>query len=512
MKISPRRIEIMDTTLRDGEQTHNVSFAPGEKLQLARILLGIVNVDRIEVANARVSAGEKESLTRITDWALREGGESMLGRVEVLGLVDGGKSLHWIHESGGRVINLLTKGSLKHLAGQLKKTPQEHFRDIEAELKISDTLGISVNVYLEDWSNGYRDSREYVYQMIDFLSGTKVNRIMLPDTLGVLYPSRVAEAFEDLSQKYPKFHFDFHPHNDYGLGTINSLEAARSGAKGLHVTVNTLGERTGNASVAEVIAGIHDHLHFQTGVKEDSLYMVSRMVETFSGKRLAANAPIVGEDVFTQTAGIHADGDKKGNLYHNPLTPSRFGRKRSYSLGKLAGKASLEKNLHDLGIELSEENLKKVLTRIVELGDNKKTVTVDDLPFIISDVLKTPVNQNITIDQAVITSGKGFSPVCSLVLTFNEKEYSVQGSGDGGYDAFFQALQKFAKEASLSLPRLVDYEVRIPPGGRTSAIVECTITWEISGEKILSTRGVDPDQTIAAVRATEIMLNRLLEN
>ena len=144
-------IEVMDTTLRDGEQTTGVSFSEAEKLAIARLLLDELKVNRIEVASARVSDGEFRSVKRITEWAAKNG---CLDRVEILGFVDGNTSLDWIESAGGKVLNLLTKGSLKHVSGQLRKTPDQHWADIEAVLKEAAGRGISVNVYLEDWSNG----------------------------------------------------------------------------------------------------------------------------------------------------------------------------------------------------------------------------------------------------------------------------------------------------------------------------------------------------------------------
>lgn len=515
-------IEIMDTTLRDGEQTHNVSFSPTEKLHIARILLERVNVSRIEVASARVSDGELNAVKNILNWAHKES-KDYAGRVEVLGFVDGKKSIDWILSAGGSTINLLTKGSLKHLQYQLRKKPEEHFKEIEAVRNYAAQKNVTFNVYLEDWSNGYKDSRDYVYQMLDYLVPLEVARIMLPDTLGVMYPEQVYNAMVDLCQRYPQQHFDFHPHNDYGLGTINVLEAIRGGAKGVHTTVNCLGERAGNASLSEVSANIHDQLSLKTSIQEEALYTAAHVVETFSGKRLAHNAPIVGEDVFTQTAGIHADGDKKAGLYENPLMPKRFGRKRSYALGKLAGKASLENNLKELGIELSPENHQKVLERIIQLGDQKKSVTIDDLPFIIADELKLRGERKISFDEVVVTSGIRVSPVCTLNFTYQGEEYRETGSGDGGYDAFMNALRRWAEKIKIKIPHLVDYEVRIPPGGKTSALVECKIVWEVfakdkkdekksNTKKTVTTRGVDSDQTMAAIYATEKMLNIILDN
>ncbi len=505
-----RKIEIMDTTLRDGEQTHNVSFSPSEKLHISKILLEKLRVDRIEVASARTSLGEQQSLKNITEWAKKSTLESALQKIEVLGFVDQNRSVDWIKEGGGYVLNLLIKGSLNHLSNQLGKAPSEHYHEIEEVIQYAHSHNFIINTYLEDFSNGYRDSKEYVFQTIHFLHSLNVSRIMLPDTLGVFYPKNVYECIHQIKSKFPQQHFDFHPHNDYGLGTANVLEAVRAGVDGVHTTINCLGERTGNASLAQVTAGIRDHLFFETGIQESQLYSTSRIIETFSGKRLSANEPIVGADVFTQTAGIHADGDKKGDLYKSILAPSRFGRKHSYALGKLAGKASLENNLKELGIEMNEGNLKKVLERIVELGDQKKIVTAEDLPFIIADVLKLPDNSKIQIHNLVITSGKNLSPVCSMVIHYEKKDYQTTGNGDGGYDAFMNALKEWSVQVKKEIPELIDYEVRIPPGGKTSALVECQITWKKNNEKVIITRGVDSDQVLAAVYATEKMLNVIL--
>jgi D-citramalate synthase len=241
----PPFVEIMDSTLRDGEQTNGVSFLPHEKLVMARKLLQNLNVDRIEVASARVSEGEKEAVSMICRFAAQIG---RLDRVEVLGFVDGGKSIDWISQCGGKVINLLAKGSLKHCTQQLHKTPEEHIADLKQELAYAKQKGLSVNLYLEDWSNGMKDSPDYVYQVMDALTSdplplTSIKRFMLPDTLGVMTPLQVIEYFRKMMKRYPHAHFDFHAHNDYDLAVSNSLAAVYSGARGLHVTVNGLGER-----------------------------------------------------------------------------------------------------------------------------------------------------------------------------------------------------------------------------------------------------------------------------
>ena len=317
------RIEIMDTTLRDGEQTSGVSFVPHEKLMIARLLLEELRVDRIEVASARVSEGEFNAVRMICDWAARK---NLLSRVEVLGFVDGKTSVDWIYNTGCRVINLLTKGSEKHCTFQLKKTLQEHLADIRQTVAYAIDKGMDVNVYLEDWSNGIKDSPDYVFGLVDGLKDTGIRRFMLPDTLGILNPLQVIEFMRKMKKRYPDLHFDFHAHNDYDLAVSNVLAAVLSGVRGLHTTINGLGERAGNAPLASVQAILKDHFHAITNIDESRLNEVSRLVESYSGVSIPANKPIVGESVFTQVAGVHADGDNKNNLYCNDLLPERFGR------------------------------------------------------------------------------------------------------------------------------------------------------------------------------------------
>ncbi|MEK6547499.1 MAG: alpha-isopropylmalate synthase regulatory domain-containing protein [Bacteroidota bacterium] len=500
-----RHIEIMDTTLRDGEQTSGVSFSASEKLTIAQLLLTELKVDRIEIASARVSEGEFQAVKKITSWAEKAG---FLECVEVLTFVDGGTSVQWMLDAGAKVMNLLTKGSLNHLQHQLKKTPEQHFAEIQATIELANSKGLKVNVYLEDWSNGMRNSKDYVLRYLDFITQLPVKRILLPDTLGVLTYWETGEYIKELVTRYPNTHFDFHAHNDYDLGTANALEAVRNGIHGLHLTVNGMGERAGNAPLASVIAVLNDYQKdVKTSVCEKSLYSVSKLVETFSGFRIPANKPVVGENVFTQTAGIHADGDKKNNLYFNELMPERFGRERKYALGKTSGKANIENNLAALGIQLSDEDLKKVTQRIIELGDRKEVVTQNDLPYIISDVLDSDaIEERVQVLNYVLTHSKDLRPSVTLKISVDGEIFEVHAQGDGQYDAFMHALALVFEKNGQKLAQLTDYAVRIPPGGESDALCETIITWSYGGKELI-TRGLDCDQTVSAIKATQKMLN-----
>jgi D-citramalate synthase len=495
----------MDTTLRDGEQTSGVSFVPHEKLMIARLLLEELKVDRVEVGSARVSEGEFEAVKMVCEWAAKK---NMLDRVEVLGFVDGGESLRWIKEAGGRVVNLLAKGSLSHCTHQLKKNPEEHIADIIQTINMAIEIGISVNLYLEDWSNGMKNSPEYVFQMMDALKELPICRFMLPDTLGILNPLQVIEYMRKMKKRYPALRFDFHAHNDYDLAISNVLAAVFSGCAGIHTSVNGLGERCGNAPISSVQAILKDHFEAVTSIDESRLNEVSRIVESYSGISIPANKPIIGENVFTQVAGVHADGDNKNNLYCNDLLPERFGRKREYALGKASGKANIRKNLEALGLELTEEAMKKVTERIIELGDKKELVTQEDLPYIISDVLKHDIREDrVRLKSYFVNLAYGLKPMATVKIEINGQEYEENSSGDGQYDAFVRALRKIYKETlGRTFPMLTNYAVTIPPGGRTDAFVQTVITWSFDG-KIIRTRGLDADQTEAAIKATMKMLN-----
>ena len=497
-----RYIEILDTTLRDGEQTESVSFLPNEKLTIARALLQDVKVDRVEVASARVSEGEKEAVSMICHWAK---GAGMLDRVEVLGFLDGGRSVDWLVECGCRNINLLCKGSLRHCRYQLRKSPEEHIADILAAIEYATGKGVNVNVYLEDWSNGMKDSPEYVYQVMDALKDTAIRRFMLPDTLGVLNPLQVLEFVRKMVKRYPEAHFDFHAHNDYDLAISNVLAAVLSGCQGIHATVNGLGERAGNAPLASVQAILHDQFEAHTNIDETALFQISRLVESYSAIPISPNRPIVGESVFTQVAGVHADGDNKHNL-----KPERFGRKREYALGKNSGKANIIKNLDALGLQLTPEQTKLVTERITELGDRKEIVTPDDLPFIVNDVIKHNTDSSkVKLVGYMVSTARSLRSYASLRIEVDGVEYEAASTGDGQYDAFVKGLHKiYAEKLHREFPVLTNYFVTIPPGGRTDALVQTVISWEYKG-KSLRTRGLDADQTDSAIKATIKMLNAI---
>lgn len=502
-------IEILDTTLRDGEQTPGVSFSPQEKLDIARMLLTRVHVDRLELASARVSEGEKKAVQEIIRWAEPHG---FLKQLEILGFIDSGKSVSWIGSVGGKVINLVAKGSVEHCRIQLKKSPKKHIEDVVKEISRAAEAGMQVNLYLEAWSEGMKEDFSFICDLIRSAKEFPVKRVMLADTLGLLAPEETERYAQWMLTAFSDMHFDFHGHNDYGLVNANSLAAIRGGFRGVHTTINGLGERAGNQPLAQFVVALHDFTPHRTRIVEKELHHASQYIQSVSGKRCPWNMPVVGSDVYTHTCGVHADGEQKGGLYVSRLRPERFGRQRDIALGKLSGKASVETILEDSAwsSEMTPEQKEHLLSEIIRLGDKKKMVSAADLPYIVSGVKKTPLNKIFKITAADFQSSLHGMAKSRVIADFNGKQAEYSARGDGGYDAFVKALKKCLKEFKLVMPKLLDYEERIPPGGRTDAIVETTITWSYAGKTYVTT-GVDSDQVLAAVAATEKMINFMVQ-
>ncbi|MEI8226503.1 MAG: alpha-isopropylmalate synthase regulatory domain-containing protein, partial [Bacteroidota bacterium] len=388
-----------------------------------------------------------------------------------------------------------------------RKTPEKHVSDIKEIIRKAEAFDMQVNIYLEDWSNGMIHSEEYVIYMLDSLMNENIERFMLPDTLGILNPEQTFTFCKKIIDRYPSLHFDFHAHNDYDLAVANVFSAVKAGIKGIHTTINGLGERAGNAPLSSVIGVLRDQLDTETGINEFEITKASKIVETFSGIRIPVNKPVIGENVFTQTSGVHADGDSKDNLYYNNLLPERFGRKRKYALGKQSGKATIRKNLEEFGLFLNPESLSKVTQKVIELGDKKENVTTEDLPFIIADVLgNEQINYKIFIKNYSLSLSYGLKPSANIQIEIDGNLYQETSSGDGQYDAFMKALRVIYDKLGKQYPVLTDYQVSIPPGGATDALVETVITWDFNGKEF-KTRGLDADQTESAIKATEKMLN-----
>lgn len=500
------RIDVMDTTLRDGGQTPDASFSPADKFLIVQALL-TAGVRRIEVASALVP-DELETVQELVSVARSHGHSSV---IEVLGFADRARSVDWILESGAKVMNLLTKGSLRHCKGQLRLTPREHFEIIEETVNYAVVSDLKVNVYLEDWSQGVQDSPEYVVEMIQFLRQLPIGRLMFCDTLGVLCPEQVSRYLAFMAKIVYGKGFDFHGHNDYGLATANSLAAVRAGATAVHVAVNGLGERAGNAPLDEVIVGLRDFLGDETGIDETRLCELSQLVSVLSQRRVHVNKPIVGRSVFSQTAGVHIDGDRKGGvegaLYVSRLHPHRFRRETEHALTHLGGVASLRSSLERLGLSLNSEQLTTLAQRVAALQRHR--VCDGELYYLLAEVLNRPEIINFRLLPGYeLTPGDGVSSGFRGYVEWKGQVYGIDSTGKGTFDAFMVGMRYLSerRELELIIPEVLDHDVSIPPGGKSDALVEAIFDWRFNGTTFTTT-GFSPDSSIANIKAAVAAIN-----
>ena len=205
---------------------------------------------------------------------------------------------------------------------------------------------------------------------------------------------------------------------------------------------------------------------------------------------------------------MHADGDNKKN-FTSTTCYRTVGRFREYALGKNAGRSNIIKNLEALGIELDDEATRKVTARIIELGEKKEIVSLEELPYIVSDVLKNGIeNNDIEMLNYSLTLTDGLRPTATVKISIKGEVFQESAAGEGQYHAFSKAMYKIYRKLEKPVPELIDYVVVIPPGGKTNAYVQTVITWRYEG-RVFKTRALDIDQTVAAIKATMKMLNMI---
>jgi D-citramalate synthase len=319
----------------------------------------------------------------------------------------------------------------------------------------------------------------------------------------VLIPDRAAAQFADLAHIAP---ISVHCHDDFGLATANSIAALGAGATQVHVTVNGLGERAGNASLEELVMTLESLYGYTTRIKKTELYLISRLVSRLTGVPVAQNKPIVGENAFTHESGIHTHGLLADTRTYEPITPEMVGRERRIVLGKHAGSASVHLALKELGLDASDEQLDDILKRIKELGDKGKRVTDADLQAIADAVLEINREARIKLQELTVVSGNIVTPTSSIKLSVDNQEVVEAGIGLGPVDAAINALRKaIGKLADITLE---EYHVDAITGG-TDALVEVWVKLSRDGH-VITARGARADIIMASVEAVVEGVNRLL--
>ncbi len=502
-----RRVMILDTTLRDGEQTPGISFTPEEKLKIA-MQLDEIGVDIVEAGTAVVSEGERRAIRDIANAGLsakvcsfarmlRDDIDAALGCD-----VD--------------AVNIVVPVSDAHIQKKLRISRSELVERAVEATEYAKAHGVEVEISAEDAS---RADFAFLKSVFKHLSEASADRLCVCDTVGVLTPERAKDIFGELKKE--NFTLSAHCHNDIGLATANSVAAVISGADFVHVTVNGMGERAGNASLEEVVIALEILYGFDTNIKKERIYETSLIVRKLAKMPVAPNKPLVGDNAFTHESGMHVHGTLADERLYEPFDPRIIGRTRRFAFGKHTGRASVKMALDEMGISTdqsqrsptgifaSEEQIDQIISRVKELGDKGKLVTDADFQAIVEDVLQIKREERIKLMDLSVVSGKHVQPTASLRLTVDGEEIVVADVGVGPVDAAINALRKALSSRKIDDVRLDEYHVDAITGG-TDALVNVVV--KVSrGDKTITAKGVSEDIVLASVLAMINGINRLYE-
>ncbi|WP_407376276.1 (R)-citramalate synthase [Methanobrevibacter sp.] len=488
------KIKVLDTTLRDGEQTPGVSLTSKEKFRIAT-KLDEIGIDFIEAGSAITSEGERQSIKEITKQGFNA--EILSFSRPLKGDID------FCLECDVDAVNLVVPTSKLHIYEKLKKTPEELIDLSNNAIDYCKDHGLTIEMSAEDASRSNVDFLKSVY--MDAIEHG-VDRICVCDTVGILTPDTSYNLFNQLSDiKVP---ISCHCHNDFGLAVANTLSALKGGATEIHTTVNGIGERAGNTSFEECVVSIDRLLpDFSTDIKIDQIYNVSKLVARLTGVYIQPNKAIVGENAFSHESGIHSDGIIKNSATYEPITPELVGRTRKFVLGKHMGTHGLNSRLNELGLKVNETQLQQICDDVKGLADKGKTVTDVDLQIIADNVLEINHEDRIKLDEVTIVSGNKVMPTASVKITIDDEQILNAGVGLGPVDASINAIK------SLDIFRdvdLIEYHVDSITGG-TDAFIDVIIKLQ-KGDKVVSARGTEPDIINASVKAYIAGVNRLLRD
>jgi len=492
----PRKIRIFDTTLRDGEQTPGASLTTEKKIALAK-QLDSLGVDVIEAGFAAASEGELEAIKLIAKERLK---------AEVCSFARGvKKDIDAVVESGANSVFLVIPASDIHIQHKLKKTREDMLKLTKDMVKYAKSRGLTVELGLEDAT---RADRAFLKDMINAGIGAGADRVTPCDTVGVLTPEKTTEFYADLKQAFPETPLGVHCHDDFGMAVANSIAALKAGAEEVHVTINGLGERAGNAALEEVAVSLKLLYNVETSIKTEKLYDTSLLASRLTGITVQPNKAIVGENAFVHEAGIHTHAVLAEPLTYEPIPPEIVGRTRRLGIGKLAGSRGIGAVLKEMGLSPTEDQLNEIFKRVKSLGDKGKRVTDADLQAVAESVMGLPSIRAIKLEELTVVTGDRVTPTASVRLNLYGKLLTEAATGIGPVDAAMNAIRKAV--SAVEPIRLEEYHVNAITGG-TNALVEVIVRLR-KGDRTATAMGAHGDIVMASVEAMLGGMNVLLSN
>ncbi len=488
------KLEVFDTTLRDGEQTPGISLTPSEKLQIAR-KLDEIGVNTIEAGSAITSQGEREAIRGITHEGLNAKIASFARTLT--------QDIDYCIDCDVDMVNIVVPTSSLHMEYKLKKSPEEVLAISNNVTEYAVDHGLKVMLSAEDST---RSDMDFLKQIFKGAIEAGAHGICPCDTVSMLTPDKSKNFFDELSKLGVPV--STHCHNDFGLATANTIFGVMGGAKEIHVTVNGIGERAGNASLEEVIVSLHTfYENYETDIILNQLYDTSKLVSRLTGAYLQPNKAIVGENAFAHESGIHADGVLKKASTYEPIMPELVGHRRKFVLGKHVGTKGLQNRLEELGIYTTNAELAIIFNKVKDLADKGKTVTDADVQAIADYVMNIEEDAKVNLQEVTIVSGNRVTPTASVKLELDDKMVLEAGIGVGPVDAAINAVNKGVKE--FADVKLEEYHVDAITGG-ADALIDVIVKLRL-GNNVISARSTQPDIINASVEAYIIGVNRLLE-
>jgi len=484
------KLKVLDTTLRDGEQTPGVSLTPKEKLRIAKALDDL-GVDFIEAGSACTSPGEAESIGLIAKERLKA---KVLSFSRVLE-----KEVDLCHGCGVDGLFLVAPTSDEHIRYKLGTTPEAFLKTLDKVVQQAKDCGLYIDLCCED---GSRSDVAYLKKVLDTV-GDRIDRFTIADTVGASTPEKMAQFFTELS-KYKKFSYGVHCHDDLGMAVANTVASVRAGADTVNVTINGLGERAGNAPLEEVVGSLEILYGYKTNIKTEKIFEVSRLVEDLTGVPVQPNKALVGKNAFMHESGIHVDGLLKRTSTYEFVKPEYVGREKTFRFGKHVGGKGLKAILDSMRIGVTDEQFTKVFAEIKAMGDKGKTVTDADLLAIVKQVKGEGMRKFLEVIDLKITSGMKETPSARVVVKVDGKQKTEDSTGDGPVDAAIKAIMKAVGSKTL---KLEEYHVDAITGG-TDATVSVLVRMK-SGDRVITASGVDTDIIMASVQAIVNGINSL---
>ncbi len=489
----PERVKILDTTLRDGEQTPNVALSVDDKLKIAQAL-DELGVDIIEAGFPINSEGEAEAVKRIAGAGLQS---------EICALCRASKTdIDAAIGADVDSVHIFLATSKVHLEKKLKISKEEAVAKAVEAVKYAKDHGLIAEFSCEDAT---RTELDFLHEIHRNIEGVGVDRIDIPDTVGVMTPPAMMQFVSEI-RKVTKVPLAVHCHDDFGLSVANSLAGVRGGAEEVHVTMNGLGERAGNAALEEVVMALQAFYNISTSINTRKLAFVSRLVSQLTGIQVQPNKAIVGENAFSHEAGIHVHGILSESSTYEPMRPEIVGKERSIVMGKHSGTHAIESRLKEYGLTLDKEQLKELVKRVKKYAESGKKLDDAELFAVAYDILGQETEPVIKLEEFTAFTGLNFTPTATVVLNIDGEVRRASETGVGPIDASLSAMRSAVSKNIV----LKQYRLEAITGG-ANALCEVTVKLGDTENPGLISLGksVGSDIVTTSVDATVEALNRL---